>query len=141
MELIVSEIIDVRFQEVDSLDIVWHGHYVSYFEVGREAFGRQYNIGYQIMKKNGVAVPIIKLHCAYKRPLEYGDQVRVETTYIPKKAAKIVFNYRVYNHRSNQLVATGNTEQVFMEPATKDLILNYPSFYKDWMTKWKIVGE
>ena len=31
--------IRVRFSEVDSMQIVWHGEYVRYFEDGREAFG------------------------------------------------------------------------------------------------------
>ena len=29
----------VRFSEVDSMKIVWHGEYIRYFEDGREAFG------------------------------------------------------------------------------------------------------
>ncbi|MCH5716298.1 acyl-CoA thioesterase [Niabella hibiscisoli] len=36
----------IRFNEADPLGIVWHGHYVRYFEDGREAFGEQYGIGY-----------------------------------------------------------------------------------------------
>jgi len=31
--------IQVRFNEADPLGIVWHGHYIRYFEDGREAFG------------------------------------------------------------------------------------------------------
>ena len=27
----------IKFSEVDSLRVVWHGHYVRYFEDGREA--------------------------------------------------------------------------------------------------------
>ena len=30
----------VRFSEIDSMQIVWHGEYVRYFEDGREAFGQ-----------------------------------------------------------------------------------------------------
>ena len=29
----------VRFSEVDSMEVVWHGEYVRYMEDGREAFG------------------------------------------------------------------------------------------------------
>lgn len=36
----------VRFDEVDSLGIVWHGHYVKYLEDGREAWGRKYGLTY-----------------------------------------------------------------------------------------------
>lgn len=141
MNLTASKIIDIRFDEVDSLDIVWHGHYVSYFEIGREAFGHQYDIGYLTMKKHGVAVPIVKLSCDYKRPLEYGDQALVVTEYLPTKAAKIIFKYKIFNNRTSDLVAMGSTQQVFMEPDSKDLILTYPSFYSEWMSKWKIVGQ
>ena len=38
--------INIRFSEVDSLLIVWHGHYLKYFEDAREAFGRKYGLGY-----------------------------------------------------------------------------------------------
>jgi acyl-CoA thioester hydrolase len=34
----------VRFNEVDALHIVWHGHYVNYFEEGRRALGRRLGI-------------------------------------------------------------------------------------------------
>ena len=33
--------IKVRFSEIDSLGILWHGNYVQYFEDGREAFGEK----------------------------------------------------------------------------------------------------
>jgi hypothetical protein len=37
--LIEKTAIPVRFNEADPLGIVWHGHYIRYFEDGREAFG------------------------------------------------------------------------------------------------------
>lgn len=44
--LISKTNIPVRFSEIDSLGILWHGHYIKYFEDGREAFGAEYNLGY-----------------------------------------------------------------------------------------------
>ena len=38
--------IRVRFSEVDSMGVVWHGNYLKYFEDGREAFGRKHGLGY-----------------------------------------------------------------------------------------------
>ena len=35
-----SKEFDVRFSEVDSMNIVWHGSYALYFENAREEFGR-----------------------------------------------------------------------------------------------------
>ena len=34
--------VTVRFQEVDSMGVVWHGHYLTFFEEGRAAFGREF---------------------------------------------------------------------------------------------------
>ena len=36
--------IEIRFSEVDSMNIVWHGSYVLYLEDAREAFGKKYNL-------------------------------------------------------------------------------------------------
>ena len=44
---------DVRFSEADPLGIVWHGHYVRYFEDGREAFGEAYNLRYLDFYRQG----------------------------------------------------------------------------------------
>ncbi len=41
----VTTQVRVRFQEVDSLRVVWHGHYLSYCEEGRTAFGREFGFG------------------------------------------------------------------------------------------------
>ena len=32
----------IRFNETDPLGIVWHGHYITYLEDGRESFGKKY---------------------------------------------------------------------------------------------------
>ena len=32
------------------MEVVWHGEYVRYMEDGREAFGRQYGIGYTLQQ-------------------------------------------------------------------------------------------
>ena len=38
--LSVTKCFDIRFSEVDSMGVVWHGNYAKYFEDAREEFGR-----------------------------------------------------------------------------------------------------
>ena len=45
IRLINSCKVKVRFSEVDSMAVVWHGNYVKYLEDGREAFGLQFGVG------------------------------------------------------------------------------------------------
>lgn len=126
----VSAEFPVRFNEVDSLGIVWHGHYISYFEQGREAFGREHGISYLDMKANNFATPIVKSSCEHLLPLKYGETFRIETIFINSSAAKMVFRYKIFN-QEGKLACTGETVQVFTDFDGK-LSLYAPDFFIEW---------
>ncbi len=123
----------VRFNEVDSLGIVWHGHYVTYFELGREAFGRELGITYLDVKKNGVVIPIVHYECDYKQSLKYGETAEIETRFINNPAAKLIFEYTI-THKQKGIIATGKTVQVFTD-LEGELQLNPPPFFEEWKKK------
>lgn len=129
----------VRFSDVDSMQVVWHGEYVRYLEDGREAFGRQYGLGYTDIRDAGYVVPIVELNIQYKQSLTYGETAVVETRYIRTEAAKICFEYSIYRESDSSIVATGSSMQVFVDNATHQLVLNNPLFYQDWKEKWNIL--
>ena len=128
----------VRFGEVDSMRIVWHGNYLKYFEDGRESFGTRYSLGYLEVYKHNVMIPIVKVNCDYKKPLEYGDTAIVETRFVNSEAAKIMFEYEIYRKSDNELVATGSSMQVFLTP-DHELLLTPPLFFIEWKKKWGII--
>ncbi|MGL4909105.1 MAG: acyl-CoA thioesterase [Bacteroidales bacterium] len=123
--------IPIRFSEVDSMGIVWHGNYAQYFEEAREAFGRKYNLGYLIMFTEGFYAPLVEMNFGYKRPLTYGDTIRIEIEYINNEAAKLEFEYKIFSTKDNSLVTTGKSTQVFL---TKEyeLLWSNPPFYQQW---------
>jgi acyl-CoA thioester hydrolase len=133
--LIEKTEIRVRFNEADPLGIVWHGHYIRYFEDGREAFGNKYGIGYLDFYDHGYIVPIVSVHCDYKKSLRYGDRVIIETKYVPLEAAKMKFTYSLFNAQTGDLVASGYSIQVFLERDTSVLQLTNPPFFEEWKTK------
>ena len=133
--------IAVRFNEADPLGIVWHGHYIRYFEDGREAFGAKYGIRYLDFFKQGYVVPIVSVQCDYKRSLKYGQTVIVETNFIPCAAAKIKFSYRLFNAETNELVATGSSVQVFLDKTNSLLQLVNPPFFEEWKKQHELVNE
>jgi acyl-CoA thioester hydrolase len=137
MSLVDRKEILVRFSEVDSMRIVWHGNYLKYFEDGRESFGLKYSLGYLDVYKHNVMIPIVKIVCDFKRPLEYGDTAIVETTYVPTEAAKIVFEYKIFRSRDMELMASGSSIQVFLTPQG-ELLLTSPEFYTGWRKSWGV---
>jgi acyl-CoA thioester hydrolase len=124
--------VTVRFNEADPLGIVWHGHYLRYFEDGREAFGKAYGISYLDFYRAGLAVPVVSVQCDYKKPLRYGEEVIVEVVYNPTPAAKLQFDYTMYEPVTMKVVATGSSTQVFVDAKTFELQWTLPDFFESW---------
>lgn len=131
-----TEEIRVRFNETDPLGIVWHGNYITYFEDGREAFGRKHGLTYLDIQNAGFVTPIVKSTCEHFLPLKYGETFRIETTFINSRSAKLIFQYRLYN-KENKLVCSGETIQVFLD-SDNNLCLYNPEFFQAWKNKMEL---
>lgn len=127
--------IRIRFNETDPLGIVWHGNYITYFEDGREAFGREHGLSYLDQKKHGFATPIVKSSCEHKLPLKFGEVAKIKTTFVNSPAAKMIFKFEIFNSE-DKLVCVGETVQVFVDNCGKgELSLTMPKFFEDWKRK------
>ncbi len=126
--------VKVRFGEVDSMGIVWHGNYVKYIEEGRESFGRRYDISYLDIYANNVMAPVVNMNIDFKKQVQYGDILIIETEFVNKVAAKFVFNYKIFRKSDNELVATAQSTQVFID-MNKEMILYPPDFVLEWKKK------
>ncbi len=126
----------VRFQEVDSMNIVWHGHYISYFEEARRALGRTYGIDYTEFRERNVGAPIVQVQVDYLTPAFDGDVLDVEARLYKSEGAKIEFAYEVRNQESGKLLATGTSTQVFCT-MQGELLLTWPDFMKERYSAWE----
>jgi len=139
-ELINRTEIRVRFSEVDSMGVVWHGNYMRYFEDGRESFGSQFGINYLDFYHENVLIPLVKVTCDFKKPLLYGDTAIIETRFVNCDPAKLQYEYKIYRGNTGEIVATGSSIQVFLNP-DKELLLDFPPFFLAWKKKHGFVPE
>lgn len=124
--------IPVRFSEIDSMQRVWHGSYVTYFEDGRESFGRHYpGIGYADMQRAGIYAPIYEIQVRYLAPLGINDTAIVHTRYVYRRGARLDYEYRVYRESDHTLCAEGNTTQLFID-SRGELLTDLPGYYRQW---------
>lgn len=137
MELKASKEIEIRFSEVDMMQVVWHGAYALYFEDAREAFGAKYCLSYMGYVDHGYFAPIVEQTIHYKKPIRYGMKPRIDIIYRPTEAAKIVFDYEIYDTEDESLIATGHSVQVFMD-MKYNLVWENPEFYLEWKRKYDI---
>jgi len=117
--------IRVRFQEVDALQVVWHGHYIGYFEIAREAFAEVYGITYQRLIEAGVATPIVHVSCDYRLPARYGDTLEITVRLFERATSKLEFSYEIRRVADEALLAEGKSVQVFIT-LEGDLVLRRP---------------
>jgi acyl-CoA thioester hydrolase len=137
-QLKASKVFDIRFSEVDSMNVVWHGAYPLYFEDAREEFGRKYKLEYLRIADFGFFAPLVDLQFHYRKPLTYGMKPRIDIIYRPTESAKIVFDYEIYDTATGDLMATGTSVQVFMD-MDYQLVWSTPDFYKEWKKMWNVL--
>jgi len=130
--------ITIRFGEVDSMGIVWHGNYVKYIEEGRESFGKKYGISYLDIYAHNLMVPLVNFNIDFKKTVKYGDKLIIETEYIDQPAAKILFKFRLFRKSDNELVATAESAQVFVNE-NHEMLLYTPDFILDWKQKMGLI--
>ena len=137
MELRASKLLDLRFSEVDSMNVVWHGSYMLYFEDARELFGQKYDLTYMGFFDHGYFAPLVEMNFQWKRPIKYGMRPRIDIIYRPTISAKIVFDYEIRDPEDETLFATGHSVQVFMD-TNYQLVLYSPEFYDEWRRRWGV---
>jgi acyl-CoA thioester hydrolase len=137
MELKASKLLDIRFSEVDSMNVVWHGSYMLYFEDARELFGEQYDLTYMGYVRHGYYAPMVEMNIQWKKPILYGMRPRIDIIYRPTVAAKVVFDYEIHDTADESLIATAHSVQVFMD-LNYQLVLYSPKFYEEWQQRWNV---
>lgn len=130
--------VEIRFSEVDSMNIVWHGSYMLYFEDAREAFGARYGLEYMTIFGNGYYAPLVEMDFKFKSPLRYESHPEIIITYRPTESAKIVFDYEIRDRDTGTVCATGRSVQVFMD-RNYELVWESPEFYRNWQKKWEVL--
>ena len=126
----------VRFQEVDVLGIVWHGHYLTYFEDARIAFGKKYGIDYTDIRDADLVAPLTHVSCDYLRPAKYDDELEVLVRLFMRASAKIEFYYEVSRASDNTFLAAGSSVQVFVDLEGR-LLLTMPEFMGAFYRRWE----
>lgn len=123
---VFSVAFEVRFPEVDSYGVVWHGHYVQYFEVARNALCAAFGLTPADALAHGYKVPITKVSMDLKRPARLDDRLVVSARLAPPEVAKLVMSYEIRREASGELLASGATEQVILDPSGQ-LLVTFPA--------------
>jgi acyl-CoA thioester hydrolase len=125
----------IRFEEVDMLQITWHGHFTSFFEDARIKLGNKYGIEYMDLYSNGILAPIKTLHIDFINPLKFMEEITIQGILHYTQASRINTEYIIRNSE-NKIAATGFVVQMMLN-TDYELFITQPDYYKNFCDKWK----
>ena len=110
----------VRYAETDQMNVVYHGNYAQYFEVGRVESLRKIGISYKEIEASGILMPLVELHIRYLRPAHYDDLLTIRTTLkeLPSDH-RIEFHQEVFNE-DQKLLTIGRVVLYFIKSGSKE---------------------
>ncbi len=127
--------LDVRFSEVDSLGMVWHGNYIHYFEVAREAFGKKYGLDYTSLINAKLVVPVVEAQVFYHSPGRLDDRLEITAYFIYHESSKLEMYYEICRASDRIFLAEGRTLQVCTTPRG-ELLITKPALLRTFYDKW-----
>jgi acyl-CoA thioester hydrolase len=98
----------VRYAETDKMGVVYHANYLIWFEVGRTDWLRQAGWSYRELEAEGVSLPVIEVHCEYKQPARYDEELEIWTIATALSPVRVRFDYEIVLP-SNTLAVAGYT--------------------------------
>ena len=101
-------LIRVRFNEVDSYQVAWHGHYVAWMEEARNELAGRFGIDAAQIAAAGFRAPVVALELKYLRPARFGEQLRLRTTLARKETDTLEFICQIFGE-DGILAARGRT--------------------------------
>jgi acyl-CoA thioester hydrolase len=119
----------VRFPEVDSYDVVWHGHYVAYLELARNALCAAAGLSPKATLLAGYKAPITRVELSLRRSARLEDELEVRVVGRPVEAGRLIMDYEIRRagvEGRPGLLATGLTEQVVLD-RNDELLLGLPA--------------
>ncbi len=109
----------VRFNEVDEWGMAWHGHYVAWFEVGRIALLRRFDLLPRQIVELGYIAPVIHLKCDFKNSAACSDSIIIRATAVKPEIAALTFKFEILLKANRILLAKGETTQVLLTTDNK----------------------
>jgi acyl-CoA thioester hydrolase len=117
----------VRYQETDGQGHVHHANYLTWFELGRVELLRAAGHSYRELEEAGIFLVVAEVNVQYFLPARFDDVLRLRTTTVRAKGARIEHTYEVL--RGAELLAKGATTVACINRAGR--VTRLPDWLRD----------
>ncbi len=121
----VSVRMRVPFYDVDMLQMVWHGNYMKYFDLARQAIFYRCGLDMTLGADRRYIFPVIRTSVKYIHPLQLHDEFDC-TAIIRKARVKLVIDFEIRLTKDGRLVATGRSEHAAVKVPEMEMVFRIP---------------
>ena len=109
----------IEFYHLDPLEVVWHGNYINYFELGRRSLLEKIGYCYNEMKDSGFAFPVVEISIKYLKPLMFRDRIRIKAILMEYENC-LRIKYEIYNAETGAIITRGLSTQMACDIKTNE---------------------
>lgn len=125
------------FQDLDIMNVVWHGRYWQFIETARNALFQKIGYSYPEMIATGYQYPIVQADIKYIRPITLEQDFYIISDLLEfENRIKIQFHF--YDGKTNQLLCQASSTQVAMVTGEQHLQFVTPEC---WQSKVRSILE
>lgn len=115
----------IPFFDIDSMRIVWHGHYVKYMEKARCALLDKIDYNYQQMEASGYIWPVVDMRIKYVKSLTFKQVIVIEAKIVEQEYG-LKIDFKFIDKQTGQKLTTAYTKQVAVDVASGEMCLLSP---------------
>ena len=105
----------VRYRECDPMGVVYHTHYLDFFEYARTEALREMGLAYKTLEDQGIIMPVIDLGMQFKGPARYDDVLEITARFEEVPGVRVPVTYEVHRVGDAALLATGHVTLCFVD--------------------------
>jgi acyl-CoA thioester hydrolase len=120
---------EVPFHDVDAMHVVWHGHYLKYFELARTVLFRSRRLDAADIIALGYRFVVIESKCRHSFPLQYAERLRIDA-WFKDVEHRLHVSYEITNLNAGRRCAKGHTMLATLD-ASGNLLLVTPQAILD----------
>jgi acyl-CoA thioester hydrolase len=108
------------FHDLDPMAVVWHGHYLKYFELARCALLQRFEYDYLEMRESGFIWPIVDMRTKYVRSAHFNQKLKVRAQ-IVEWENRLKIDYLVRDATTGKVLTRAHTIQVAVQVSTGEM--------------------
>lgn len=120
----------IPFHDVDSMGIVWHGHYLKYFEIARCELLGKIGYGYREMALSDYSWPIIDTRVKFVQAITFEQEINIQAT-LKEFDLRLKIDYLITDSRTRQRMTKGYTIQTAVSHLTNEITMPLPIAFID----------